>query len=135
MPLAHLDRPFDYLVPAELDAVAASGVRVKVRFAGQLVDGWLLERADDSGHTGRLAYLEKVVSPEPVLAPEIARLARAVADRYAGSLADVLRLAVPPRHARVEKEPHAPASPPAPSTPRRRPGGARTPRGRPSCVP
>ncbi|MFF4880376.1 primosome assembly protein PriA [Micromonospora sp. NPDC000668] len=105
VPLAHLDRPFDYLVPAELDDVAVPGTRVKVRFAGQLVDGWLLARADDSGHTGRLAYLEKVVSPEPVLAPEIARLARAVADRYAGSLADVLRLAVPPRHARVEKEP------------------------------
>ncbi|MEU4717599.1 primosomal protein N', partial [Micromonospora purpureochromogenes] len=104
MPLPHLDRPFDYLVPAELDADAVPGVRVKVRFAGQLVDGWLLDRADGSGHTGRLAYLEKVVSPEPVLAPEIARLARAVADRYAGSLADVLRLAVPPRHARVEKD-------------------------------
>ncbi|WP_233512471.1 primosomal protein N' [Micromonospora deserti] len=104
VPLAHLDRPFDYLVPAELDAAAVPGARVKVRFAGQLVDGWLLERADDSGHTGRLAYLEKVVSPEPVLAPEVARLARVVADRYAGSLADVLRLAVPPRHARVEKE-------------------------------
>nr|WP_130408436.1 primosomal protein N' [Micromonospora violae] len=117
--LAHLDRPFDYLVPAELDEVAVPGTRVKVRFAGQLVDGWLLSRADDSGHTGRLAYLEKVVSPEPVLAPEIARLARAVADRYAGSLADVLRLAVPPRHARVEKEPRddqpAPAAPTAPA--------------------
>ncbi|GIJ22742.1 putative primosomal protein N' [Micromonospora lutea] len=79
------------------------GVRVKVRFAGQLVDGWLLERAERSDHP-RLAYLEKVVSPVPVLAPEVARLARVVADRYAGSLADVLRLAVPPRHARVEKE-------------------------------
>ncbi|WP_405110854.1 primosomal protein N' [Micromonospora sp. NBC_01405] len=114
VPLAHLDRPFDYLVPAELDEAAAPGTRVKVRFAGQLVDGWLLERADDSGHTGKLAYLEKVVSSEPVLAPEVAGLARAVADRYAGSLADVLRLAVPPRHARVEKEPHTPPEPPAP---------------------
>ncbi|RKF24500.1 primosomal protein N' [Micromonospora globbae] len=114
VPLAHLDRPFDYLVPAELDAQAVPGARVKVRFAGQLVDGWLLERADDSGHTGRLAYLEKVVSPEPVLSPEVARLARAVADRYAGSLADVLRLAVPPRHARVEKEAPAAPEPPAP---------------------
>ncbi|SCG75543.1 primosomal protein N' [Micromonospora inositola] len=103
VPLAHLDRPFDYLVPAELDAEALPGVRVKVRFAGQLVDGWLLERVERSDHP-RLAYLEKVVSPVPVLAPEIAQLARAVADRYAGSLADVLRLAVPPRHARVEKE-------------------------------
>ncbi|MFG1779127.1 primosome assembly protein PriA [Micromonospora sp. NPDC049051] len=113
--MAHLDRPFDYLVPAELDADAVPGVRVKVRFAGQLVDGWLLERADDSGHTGRLAYLEKVVSPEPVLAPEVARLARAVADRYAGGLADVLRLAVPPRHARVEKDVRARAADPGPA--------------------
>ncbi|MEU5912145.1 primosomal protein N' [Micromonospora sp. NPDC047527] len=115
VPLAHLDRPFDYLVPADLDDVAVPGTRVKVRFAGQLVDGWLLARADDSGHTGRLAYLEKVVSPEPVLSPEVARLARAVADRYAGNLADVLRLAVPPRHARVEKE--ARADQPAPDAP------------------
>ncbi|TDB79375.1 primosome assembly protein PriA, partial [Micromonospora sp. KC721] len=83
VPLPHLDRPFDYLVPAALDGEALPGVRVKVRFAGQLVDGWLLERVAESAHP-RLAYLEKVVSPEPVLAPEVARLARAVADRYAG---------------------------------------------------
>ncbi|WP_431934110.1 primosomal protein N' [Micromonospora sp. RP3T] len=102
VPLPHLDRPFDYLVPDALDADARPGVRVKVRFAGQLVDGWLLERVAESDHP-KLAYLEKVVSPVPVLSPEVARLARAVADRYAGSLADVLRLAVPPRHARAEK--------------------------------
>ncbi|QGN50926.1 primosomal protein N' [Micromonospora sp. WMMD558] len=126
VPLAHLDRPFDYLVPEALDADAAPGTRVKVRFAGQLVDGWLLERADASEHP-RLAYLDKVVSPEPALAPEIARLARAVADRYAGSLADVLRLAVPPRHARVEKEPHQPPeageAPPVPDGWRDYPAG------------
>ncbi|MGY0004888.1 primosomal protein N' family DNA-binding protein, partial [Micromonospora sp. I033] len=80
VPLPHLDRPFDYLVPDTLDADARPGVRVKVRFAGQLVDGWLLERVAESAHP-RLAYLEKVVSPVPVLAPEVAELARAVADR------------------------------------------------------
>ena len=78
------------------------GVRVRVRFAGQLVDGYLLERAEESAHGGRLAFLDRVVSPEPVLSQEIAALSRAVADRYAGTLADVLRLAVPPRHARAE---------------------------------
>ncbi|HEY0696694.1 MAG TPA: primosome assembly protein PriA, partial [Micromonospora sp.] len=104
VPLAHLDRPFDYLVPADLAGQAVAGVRVRVRFSGQLVDGWLLERVASSGHGGRLAWLDRVVSAEPVLTPEVARLARAVADRYAGNLADVLRLAVPPRHARVEKE-------------------------------
>ncbi|NED53896.1 primosome assembly protein PriA, partial [Micromonospora aurantiaca] len=111
VPLPHLDRPFDYLVPEALDADARPGVRVKVRFAGQLVDGWLLERAEASEHP-KLAYLEKVVSPVPVLSPEVARLARAVADRYAGSLADVLRLAVPPRHARAEKAVTAADAPP-----------------------
>ncbi|HEU5417811.1 MAG TPA: primosomal protein N', partial [Streptosporangiaceae bacterium] len=44
----------------------------------------------------------RVLSPEPVLTPEIAGLARAVADRYGGTLADVLRLAIPPRHAAAE---------------------------------
>jgi primosomal protein N' (replication factor Y) (superfamily II helicase) len=106
--LAHLDRPFDYLVPARLDAEAVPGCRVRVRFAGQLVDGYLLERAETSEHEGRLARLERVISPEPVLTPEIFDLARAVADRYAGTLADVLRLAIPPRHATAERE--APAA-------------------------
>jgi primosomal protein N' (replication factor Y) len=104
VPLAHLDRPFDYLVSSDDDAAAQPGVRVKVRFAGQLVGGFLLERAESSPHGGKLAFLEKVVSAEQVLDPQIARLARAIADRSAGNLCDVLRLAVPPRHARAETQ-------------------------------
>lgn len=115
LPLPHLDRPFDYLVPAGDQEAAQPGTRVRVRFAGQLVDGWLLERAAGSEHPGRLAYLERVVSAEPVLHVEVLRLARAVAARYAGNLADVLRLAVPPRHARVEAEAAPAATAPDPS--------------------
>jgi primosomal protein N' (replication factor Y) (superfamily II helicase) len=111
VPLPHLDRPFDYLVSSDDDEAARPGVRVKVRFAGQLVSGFLLERAESSPHGGKLAYLDKVVSAEQVLDPEVARLARAMADRYAGNLCDVLRLAVPPRHARVEAQ--APKEPTA----------------------
>jgi primosomal protein N' (replication factor Y) (superfamily II helicase) len=100
--LPHLDRPFDYLVPASAADTAVPGCRVRVRFAGQRVDGYLLERVAASEFGGTLAYLERVVSAEPVLTPEVVALARAVADRYAGTLSDVLRLAVPPRHARAE---------------------------------
>lgn len=100
--LPHLDRPFDYLVPQPLSAVAVPGTRVRVRFRGQLVDGWVLERVAASEHTGRIERIAKVVSADPVLAPEIATLARAVADRWAGTLPDVLRAAVPPRHAATE---------------------------------
>ncbi len=126
-PLAHLDRPFDYQVPAELDATAVPGVRLRVRFAGRLVDGWLLERTERSDHPGRLGWLHRVVSAEPALSPQIAALARAVADRCAGTMSDVLRLAVPPRHARVEAEPVGPpvARPPRPAAP----GWGRYPRG------
>ncbi|WP_433224167.1 primosomal protein N' [Dactylosporangium sp. CS-047395] len=109
-PLPHLDRPFDYLVPAESAAAARPGTRVKVRFSGQVVDGFVLARGAETTHEGRLSYLEKVVSPERVLTPEVERLAREIADRYAGTLSDVLRLAIPPRHARAE----AADPPPAP---------------------
>ena len=104
VPAAHLDRTFEYLVPAALDADAQPGCRVKVRFGPRDVDGYLLERADEAEHDGELAALRRVVSPVPVLDGDVLRLARAVADRYAGTLGDVVRLAVPPRHARVEAE-------------------------------
>ncbi|MGA6206936.1 primosomal protein N' [Nocardia testacea] len=99
---AHLDRDFDYLVPPELNDIARPGVRVRVRFAGRLVDGFLLSRHAESDHQGKLVRLERVVSAEQVLTPEILRLATTVAARCAGTRADVLRLAIPPRHARVE---------------------------------
>lgn len=124
----HLDRYFDYAVPADLDADAQPGVRVRVRFGagrhrvregrregGGLVDGFLIERLAESDYNGPLAALAQVVSPEPVLSEELLRLARAVADRYAGSVADVLQLAVPPRSARAEQQPSPPALPPPPA--------------------
>ncbi|MCX4091228.1 hypothetical protein LBW94_002610 [Nocardia sp. alder85J] len=101
---AHLDRDFDYLVPPDMDALAQPGVRVRIRFSGRLIDGYLLERLERTDHTGRLMPLDRVVSGERVLTPEILRLITAVAARYAGTRADVLRLAVPPRHARTEAE-------------------------------
>ena len=112
----HLDREFDYLVSAEQSDDAQPGVRVRVRFHGRLVDGFVLERRNDTDHPGKLGWLDRVVSAEPVLTAEIRRLVEAVAARYAGTRADVLRLAVPARHARVEREP--PAAPvPVPPAP------------------
>ncbi|MFB8775507.1 primosomal protein N' [Streptomyces broussonetiae] len=124
----HLDRYFDYAVPEELDADAQPGVRVRVRFGagrhrvregrregGGLIDGFLIERRAESDYSGPLAALAQVVSPEPVLDEELLGLARSVADRYAGSLADVLQLAVPPRSARAEQRPSPEPLPPPPA--------------------
>lgn len=114
IPLVHLDREFDYAVPAGMADGAVPGARVKVRFGGQDVDGFILARAAASDHDGRLMPLKRLVSAEPVLTPQIAALSRAVAERYAGSSADVRRLAVPARHATVEQEEPMAAVPPRP---------------------
>ncbi|WP_369744502.1 primosomal protein N' [Paenarthrobacter sp. AMU7] len=102
--LPHLDRPFDYSVPAVLAEAAAPGVRVKVKFNGQELNGYITERRATSDAAHPLTALHKVVSPVAVLTPAIAELAARVAARYAGTLSDVLRTAVPPRIAKVEKE-------------------------------
>ncbi len=105
VPLAHLDRPFDYLVPAKLADRVVPGSRVRVRFAGQDVDAYVVGRTATSDHQGTLTPVRRSVSAEPVLSPEVVALSAAIAERYAGSRADVLRLAVPPRHAAAESEP------------------------------
>src|SRR6202012_6140751 len=104
----HLDREFDYLVAAEQSDDAQPGVRVRLRFHGRLVDGVILEGRTHTDHVGKLAWLDRVVPAEAVLTPEIRRLVDAVAARYAGTRADVLLLAVPPRPAKVERETRTP---------------------------
>lgn len=107
----HLDREFDYLVAADQSDDAQPGVRVRVRFHGRLVDAFILERRSDTDHSGKLGWLDRVISAEPVLTPDIRRLADAVAARYVGTRPDVLRLAIPPRHAGVEKKPQPELAP------------------------
>lgn len=124
----HLDREFDYLVSAEQSDDAQPGVRVRIRFHGRLVDAFILERRSDTDHPGKLGWLDRVVSAEPVLTPDIRRLTDAVAARYVGTRADVLRLAIPPRHAAVEKKP-APELPPLAPEPVDESGWARYGRG------
>ena len=95
-PLPQLDHFFDYLVPDELAAEAQPGVRVRVplRTAGRVADGYLVELAEpDEAFEGALSPLEAVVSPVPVLTTQVWTLARRLADRSAGTASDILRLA------------------------------------------
>ncbi|MDO7882010.1 primosomal protein N' [Antiquaquibacter soli] len=104
-PLPQLDRLFDYAVPERLRESAVPGVRVRVplRSAGRIADGFIVELVDSADFPGVLSELDEVLSPIPVLAPEVWALARRAADRAAGSAIDIVRLAVPHRQVRVEK--------------------------------
>lgn len=101
--LPHLDRFFDYAIPEAMASDVRPGVRVRVRFAGRLCDGFVVDVGPPVEPERKLAPVHKVVSTEQVFTPETVELVRAVADHYAGTFSDVMRLAVPPRHATTEK--------------------------------
>ena len=104
-PLPQLDRLFDYGIPESLRERAVAGVRVRVplRSAGRVADGFIVEIAPPGDYSGVLSEIEEVVSDIPVLTPEVWALARKVSERAAGNANDIVRLAVPNRQVRVEK--------------------------------
>lgn len=109
--LPQVDRTFDYRVPAELSEDAVPGARVRVLFNGHELTGYIEERAATTDWTRTsLLPIKSVLSRVPSVAPEIFALAEALADRYASTVANVLRLAVPPRIAALDKK-YAPLLP------------------------
>ena len=109
--LPQVDRTFDYRVPAEMSEDAVPGARVRVLFNGHELTGYIEERAATTDWTRTsLLPIKSVLSRVPSVAPEIFVLAEALADRYASTVANVLRLAVPPRIAALDKK-YAPLLP------------------------
>ncbi|MHA7225195.1 primosomal protein N' family DNA-binding protein [Glutamicibacter soli] len=100
----HLDRLFDYEVPESMHAAAQVGVRVKVPFGPQQLAGFIVELLEDHQPAMKLRPLSKIISERVVLHPDVLAAASLVAARYAGTLWDVVRLAVPTRAAKVEAE-------------------------------
>ncbi|KAA9154882.1 primosomal protein N' [Microbacterium lushaniae] len=114
-PLPQLDRLFDYALPDGVEVEPGVRVRVPLRSAGRLIDGFVVEVDDQDDGDRPLSMLETVVSTVPVLPPALYALARRAADRAAGSAADILRLAIPKRMVRAEKAWLAAGPPPPPA--------------------
>ena len=98
----HLDQSYDYLVPDNLSEQVAVGVRVQVPFNGRECEALVLERiAISSGR--RLKSITKVISRVPVASKRSLDLIALVSHRWACHPYDVIRSAIPPRVASVEK--------------------------------
>ena len=98
----HLDQSYDYLVPDNLDAQVAVGVRVQVPFNGRECEALVLERIEIiSGR--RLKSITKVISLVPVASKRSLDLISLVCARWACHPYDVIRSAIPPRVASIEK--------------------------------
>lgn len=98
----HLDQSYDYLVPDNLSGAVTTGVRIQVPFHGREVEGLVLARHSDS-ESGGLKAISKVLSPQSVATPESLELIAMVAKRWAAHPFDVIRSAIPPRVASVDK--------------------------------
>ncbi|WKD59222.1 primosomal protein N' [Corynebacterium caspium] len=100
--LPHLDRFFDYLVDEADSDIALPGTRVRVRFAGRLVDAVIYERQPTSEHPNELRYIERVISELVVFPQQLRKLVENLALRYGATRSDLIRNVIPPRHAGAE---------------------------------
>lgn len=101
--LVHLDKLFDYQVAEEDSEAMQPGVRVRIRFGGRLVDGIVYDRVASPEHDGTLRYVDRLISPEQVLTPVLKEVIERVARRYGATRSDIIRAAIPPRHAQAEQ--------------------------------
>ena len=108
---AHLGQTFDYLVQDKQDTQAVPGTLVRVRFGGRRVNGIIWERAERSETPdSSLRYLEQVLGGEILVPARLRDDITLIAQAYGGTRANIVRLAVPPRVARVEHEQRLAAS-------------------------
>ena len=100
----HLDRPFDYLVPDDLDHEVHVGSRVEVTFSGRVVRALVVDLPDTTDvEPARIRPLRRVFGPHRWATPDDLELFRWVADRWGAPMGDVVRHALPGRTVAVER--------------------------------
>ena len=99
----HLDSPYDYEVPEKFTHVVLTGVRVQVPFGNREVEGLVIERVVAPQVTNGLKTITKVLSIHPVATAKSLELIAQCAQRWATNPWDVIRSAIPPRVAAVDK--------------------------------
>ena len=108
---AHLGQTFDYLIDEKDSEYALPGAMVRVRFGGQRVNGIIWERtATSEVPAASLRYVERVFVGGVRVSEALRRDITAIAEAYGGTRANILRLAIPPRVAKVEQEQRLTAS-------------------------
>jgi primosomal protein N' (replication factor Y) len=100
----HLDQLYDYSVPEKLSGIITPGVRVQLPFGNRETEGIVVTRVASPERAGTLKAITKVLSPHCVATPASLTLIDKAAEFYCCNPWDLLRSAVPPRVASVDKE-------------------------------
>ena len=100
----HLDQLFDYSVPEKLSAMITTGIRVQIPFGGRETEGLVVSRTSKAQRAGELKSITKVLSPHVVATKSSLDLFDACAEFFCCNPWDLIRSAIPPRVASVDKE-------------------------------
>ena len=101
--LPQLDKLFDYVIPDEMSVEVGHRVSVPFGRASKPAIGWVVSIEETSEFSQKLSSISSVDSLVPELSPSIYELCRAIADRQASTVYDLLKLALPTRSVRIEK--------------------------------
>jgi primosomal protein N' (replication factor Y) len=100
----HLDQKYDYLVPEKFSDEVLPGVRVQLPFGNRETEGIVVERVEKPERAGTLKAITKVLSPHAVATSATFELIDRASAFYCCNPWDLLRSAIPPRVASVDKE-------------------------------
>ena len=100
----HLDQLYDYSVPEKLSELVVPGVRVQLPFGNRETEGIVVDRVVNPQKAGTLKAISKVLSPHSVATSATFKLIDRAAEFYCCNPWDLLRSAIPPRVASVDKE-------------------------------
>jgi primosomal protein N' (replication factor Y) len=99
----HLDQLYEYQIPEKLSHLIQVGIRIQVPFGTRETEGIVVERVGAPDRAGEIKSISKVISPHPVATPSSLRLIDSVASHFGCNSWDVVRSAIPPRVAAVDK--------------------------------
>lgn len=109
----HLDQLYEYIVPEKLSDTAIVGVRVQLPFGGRETEGIITSRITHPDRAGVLKPITKVLSPHAVATGSTLKLFERAAKFYCCNPWDLIRSAIPPRVASVDKSLPIVVAPPA----------------------
>ena len=99
----HLDQLYDYQIPEKLTALIQVGVRVQLPFGNRETEGIVVERVAQPERAGELKSITKVLSATPVATVQSLHVIDLISQHYACNPWDLIRSAIPPRVASVDK--------------------------------
>lgn len=99
----HLDGVYDYVVPEKYSKLVNVGVRIQVPFGNKEVEGIVASRSDQPTSAGELKPITKVLSSHPIATAQSLALFDRIALKYSCNPWDIIRSAIPPRVASVDK--------------------------------